>query len=90
MEDIVDFELSLYDTQKASINGMRNEFLCSSRIDNLASCFVAVEALETHANENLADDEDIAMIALFDHEEVGSDRYNKYKFKLHDINYLSN
>ena len=71
--DIADFELSLFDTQGAATGGMRSEFLCSSRIDNLASCFVAVEALETHAKENLADDDEISVVALFDHEEVGSD-----------------
>ena len=74
VDDIIDFELSLYDTQKASITGMRKEFLCSSRIDNLASVFVAVEALETHSSEeSLSEDEDIAMVAFFDHEEVGSE-----------------
>ena len=70
---IVDFELSLYDTQGAATGGLRDEFLCSSRIDNLASCFVAVEALLTHAAaDTLADDADVSVVALFDHEEVGS------------------
>jgi aspartyl aminopeptidase len=49
LEDIVDFELSLYDTQGAAVSGYREEFLCSSRIDNLASCFVALEALVAHS-----------------------------------------
>lgn len=70
--EIVDFELSLYDTQGAATSGYRGEFLCGSRIDNLASCFVAVEALHAHC-ELLGEDEDISMVALFDHEEVGSD-----------------
>jgi aspartyl aminopeptidase len=70
--DIVDFELSLYDTQGAAVSGYRQEFLCGSRIDNLASCFVAVEALVTHAASALEGDDDVSMIALFDHEEVGS------------------
>ena len=70
---IVDFEMSLYDTQGAATGGLREEFLCSSRIDNLASCFVAVEALLTHAAaETLANDADVSVVALFDHEEVGS------------------
>jgi aspartyl aminopeptidase len=73
--DIVDFDLSLYDTQKASIGGTRQEFLSSSRLDNLASCFIALEALTDHAAESLEDDEDVSLIALFDHEEVGSDSY---------------
>ena len=48
-EAVVDFEMSLYDVQKASISGIHSEFLCSSRIDNLASCFVATEALLEYA-----------------------------------------
>jgi aspartyl aminopeptidase len=72
-EDIADFELSLYDTQPAAISGMQAEFLCSSRLDNLASCFVAVEALVQHVQSGAArEDEDISVVALFDHEEVGS------------------
>jgi aspartyl aminopeptidase len=39
----------------------------------LASCFLAVEALVQHVEEgSVADDEDVSLIALFDHEEVGS------------------
>lgn len=72
-EEVVDFELTLYDTQGASTGGLNDEFLCSSRLDNLASCFVALEALETQAKSDmLVNDEDVSMIALFDHEEVGS------------------
>ena len=69
--EIVDFEISLYDTQDAAVSGYREEFLCGSRIDNLASCFVAVEALVDHSSE-LSSDEDVSIVALFDHEEVGS------------------
>eukprot|EP00601_Ochromonadales_sp_CCMP2298_P000568 CAMPEP_0173169664 /NCGR_PEP_ID=MMETSP1141-20130122/830_1 /TAXON_ID=483371 /ORGANISM="non described non described, Strain CCMP2298" /LENGTH=470 /DNA_ID=CAMNT_0014091517 /DNA_START=6 /DNA_END=1418 /DNA_ORIENTATION=- len=72
VEEIADFELSLYDTQGAAVSGMSGEFLCSSRLDNLASCFTALEALEYHAAECCAGDEDVSVVALFDHEEVGS------------------
>jgi aspartyl aminopeptidase len=73
VEDIADFELSLFDTQGASVSGLNGEYLCSSRLDNLASCFVSVEALLTHTEGGgLAEDGDVNMIALFDHEEVGS------------------
>lgn len=78
INDIIDFELSLYDTQGGSFSGSKNEFICGSRIDNLASCFVAVEALEDHASTSLAEDEDVSIIALFDHEEVGSNSNEGY------------
>lgn len=72
VESIADFELNLYDTQKAAVGGLNGEFLYSSRLDNLASCFVATEAVISHANSHLEDDGGISVLALFDHEEVGS------------------
>ena len=72
-EAIVDFEMSLFDVQEAAITGVHCEFLCSSRIDNLASCFVALEALVEHGESDaLREDTEVSLIALFDHEEVGS------------------
>lgn len=72
--DIVDFELNMYDIQKAALGGMHSEFLFSARLDNLASCFMAVEALLQCVKLDgfLENDQDINMIALYDHEEVGS------------------
>ena len=69
VNQIIDFELNLFDIQKASIGGAFGEFLHSARLDNLASCFMAVQALSEHP---LDEDKDISMIVLFDHEEVGS------------------
>lgn len=67
--DIVDFELSLFDIQKASIGGGFSEFLYSARLDNLASCFLAVKAMVDHvAHGNVDTDDDIAMVVLYDHE----------------------
>lgn len=68
---IVDFELNLFDTQMGSLGGVQSEFLHSSRLDNLASCFLALEALVKYC-EGGEEDDGISMIALFDHEEIGS------------------
>jgi aspartyl aminopeptidase len=71
--DIVDFELSLFDIQKANLGGAFSEFIHSARLDNLASCYLAVQALMDHVVEGKVDtDGDISMIVLYDHEEVGS------------------
>jgi aspartyl aminopeptidase len=78
--DIVDFELNLFDIQKAVIGGAFGEFVHSARLDNLASCFMAVQALMDHVSSDdtvnggslLDEDEGISMICLYDHEEVGS------------------
>lgn len=71
--DIADFELCLFDVQKAALGGAFSEFIHSARLDNLASCFLAVQALLEHVQEGKVDsDSDISMIVLYDHEEVGS------------------
>ena len=73
---IADFELNLFDVQKATLGGVYSEFIHSARLDNLASCFIAVQALTEYVTDDngaaLEDDEDVSLIALFDHEEVGS------------------
>ena len=63
---ILGFELSLYDTQPASVMGLNEEFIASARLDNLLSCFTAVEALCGGRGATNP------VIVLNDHEEVGS------------------
>jgi aspartyl aminopeptidase len=72
VEDIVDFDLSVVDTQPAVIGGALDEFVFAPRIDNLASCYCGIHAL-LKADETLATDDQVRMVALFDHEEVGSE-----------------
>ncbi len=66
--DILTWELNVYDTQKGSFWGANQEFIANSQLDNLASCHAALSALL--ANNNSATTN---IIALFDHEEVGSE-----------------
>ena len=68
----MDFDLTLTDTQPAQIWGLHNEFLSSPRLDNQITCYVALLALIAHAKDAPSSQADVAMIALFDHEEVGS------------------
>ena len=61
------WELCLYDVQPSAVLGADRSLLASGRLDNLVSCWAATTALVA------ADPtEHVAMIALFDHEEVGS------------------
>jgi aspartyl aminopeptidase len=60
------FELSLYDHQAPALIGLNCEFIASARLDNLLSCYAAVEALLKSGNNSNQ------VIILNDHEEVGS------------------
>lgn len=67
-EDILTFELNVFDTQKGVIWGANQEFIANSQLDNLASCHAALTALTSHQKPNAT-----CVCALFDHEEVGSE-----------------
>lgn len=67
--DVLTWDLSLFDLTPARITGANGEFLCSARLDNLASCHAGLEAL---LDAGGADPESTAVLALFDHEEIGS------------------
>ncbi|MCY4178015.1 MAG: M18 family aminopeptidase [Endozoicomonadaceae bacterium] len=67
IDQILDFELFLYDTQPAAIIGLNNDFIASARLDNLLSCFTATQAI-IKAKQSLYP----SMIVCNDHEEVGS------------------
>ncbi|KAI9045587.1 M18 family aminopeptidase [Aspergillus affinis] len=72
--DILDFEMILFDTQKSALGGLLEEFIFSPRLDNLNSSFCAtVGLIDSVADASVLDDEpSIRLIALFDHEEIGS------------------
>jgi len=42
---VMDYELSLYDTQRPGLVGIEEDFITSARLDNLLSCYAAVTAL---------------------------------------------
>ncbi|KAJ5998608.1 Aspartyl aminopeptidase [Penicillium sp. IBT 35674x] len=73
-EDILDFEITLFDTQKSCLGGMSEEFIFSPRLDNLNSTYCATAAITESApsEKALENEEAIRLIALFDHEEIGS------------------
>ncbi|KAJ6977689.1 aspartyl aminopeptidase [Populus alba x Populus x berolinensis] len=74
VDDICDFELQVCDTQPSVIAGAAKEFIFSGRLDNLCSSFCSLKALidATSTESDLKDESGVRMVALFDHEEVGS------------------
>jgi aspartyl aminopeptidase len=74
---IVSTELMLFDLTAPTLGGQAKEFVFSARLDNLAMCHAAVAALTasvTAVAHTRADHKGVVpVIALFDHEEVGSE-----------------
>ncbi|MEE9345269.1 MAG: M18 family aminopeptidase [Methylococcales bacterium] len=69
-EDILAWELAVYDTQPGSFWGSNSEFIANSQLDNLASCHAGLSALLL----STAQQSDLTQVcAFFDHEEVGSE-----------------
>jgi aspartyl aminopeptidase len=68
-KSVLGFDLCLYDLQPPAFGGLRGEFIFAPRLDNLASCHNAIEAL-AHAGKGAAQTRGIV---LYDHEEVGSE-----------------
>jgi aspartyl aminopeptidase len=63
---VLDYELSFYDTQRPAYIGLNQEFFASARLDNLLSCYIGLQALIA------ADKGQAQMLICTDHEEVGS------------------
>ena len=67
--EIVGWDLCLFDVTKAAVLGADGSLLASGRLDNQASCWAATAALCAAGDPGTA----TSVIALFDHEEVGSE-----------------
>ena len=66
--DIASWDLCLYDITTAQVLGVAGELLAAGRLDNQLSCWAAISALCSTAPGPAS----TAVVALFDHEEVGS------------------
>ena len=67
-EDIIDFDLYLYATEKGCLLGANEEFMSSPKLDNLASVYTGIIGL-VEAQEN---QDRINIFVAFDNEEIGS------------------
>jgi aspartyl aminopeptidase len=66
-EDILSFDLYLYDWYEGCLLGMNEEFISSSKLDDLTSLHAGLEAMIKSQ-----DGKGIQLLACFDNEEVGS------------------
>jgi len=66
-EDILDFDLYVYNMEEGCMVGMQEDFVSSPRLDNLTSCYALLKGIMGDTRSN-----DVNVIALFDNEEIGS------------------
>ena len=67
-EQIIDFDLYLYDTTPACLVGLNNEFISSGRLDDLSMVHAGMEAMIAES----AKPEATKVLSIFDNEETGS------------------
>lgn len=67
-EDVLGFDLCLFDAQAAATGGVDGDLIFAARLDNLASCHAATSALLASPS----DADTTRVMVLYDHEEVGS------------------
>ena len=65
---ILAWDAMCHDLTPSALLGTNDEFLAAPRLDNLCSCFCALEALTTTTDTRTH----VPIVTLFDHEEVGS------------------
>ena len=65
-EEILSYELNAYPVEEGCCFGMENEFISSPRLDNLTSVKACIDGILATGSQG------IEIVALFDHEEVGS------------------
>ena len=63
---VLDYELSFYDTQRPAQLGLDGDFFSAARLDNLLSCHAGLNALLD------SDGEQPCLLVCTDHEEIGS------------------
>ena len=70
--DVLGWDLMTYDLTGAARIGLDGGLIASARLDNLATSYAAVRALLDAVGDPQGPLDSIPVIALFDHEEIGS------------------
>lgn len=65
--DVLGFDLMTHDVTPSSVTGVDDEFVSAPRLDNQVTCYAGLEAFLAAAGAD-----HVPVLALFDHEEVGS------------------
>lgn len=66
-EDILDYDLFLYNMDPSAMVGMNEEFIVAPRLDDLSSVYALLQGIIDNCSK-----QDIHMVCLFDNEEIGN------------------
>lgn len=73
VDDLLELELELYDTQAATLGGLNKEFIFAPRLDDRLCSWTAVQALiDFSKTVDLSTYQGLNMVLLVDNEEIGS------------------
>lgn len=67
VSDILDYDLTIYNTDTADYVGLKDEFVSAPRLDNLTSTQALIDGITEGTREK-----GLNMMVVFDHEEIGS------------------
>ncbi len=67
VSDILDYDLTIYNTDTADYVGLKDEFVSAPRLDNLTSTQTLIEGITEGTRKK-----GLNMMVVFDHEEIGS------------------
>lgn len=66
-EEILDYELNIYNTDKGNYVGLKEEFVSAPRLDNLTSVQALIDGITANTRKK-----GLNVMCVFDHEEIGS------------------
>ncbi|KAK9471188.1 peptidase M18 [Dipodascopsis tothii] len=72
VDQLMNFDLELFDTQKGTVGGLHKELLFCPRVDDKICSFAAFEAFVETADTYSVIGNGLNVLALFDNEEIGS------------------
>ncbi|KAI1731004.1 aminopeptidase I zinc metalloprotease (M18) domain-containing protein [Ditylenchus destructor] len=74
VSEMIDLDLYLYDTNKARITGINEEFISGARLDNLSGTYAAITGLleGLQNDESFSSDPNVRLVGCYDNEEVGN------------------
>ncbi|MBM7458177.1 M18 family aminopeptidase [Rhodococcus coprophilus] len=70
--DVLGWELMTHDLAPSSLVGADRDLVSAPRLDNQATCYAGLQAMLHAADHVAAQSGPVPLLALFDHEEVGS------------------